>query len=125
MASSTKTKTSHNNSQNRKYKKDKIDNTIKTKLTRQKYVIYATEIGRQITKIIEFHPIYIGIDWKKREKKMSGRGGHGGGIGIFVSVRRRGGYKTFNSSNNRNKRQDLKFIRMGMDRINIRRGLLK
>ena len=44
---------------------------------------------------------------------FSGRGGLGGGRGRFVSGRGRGGRRNFNRSNNRNKKQELKFYPHG------------
>ena len=45
---------------------------------------------------------------KIKKQKILGRGGRGGGRGRFVGSRVRGGYRNFNSNNNRSKRQGLK-----------------
>ena len=50
---------------------------------------------------------------KNRKRKFSGRGGHGGGRGRIGSGRVRGGWRNFNSSNNLNKRQELKMYPCG------------
>ena len=63
---------------------------------------------------IEFLSINIVIDWGKREKqKKSGRGVCGGIGGIFGNGRRRSDQRNFNSRNNQNKRQELKFYPHG------------
>ena len=47
------------------------------------------------------------------KRNNSGGGGCGGGIGRFGSGRGRGGWRKFNRSDNRNKRQELKFYPHG------------
>ena len=59
------------------------------------------------------------------KKKMSRKGGRGGEIGRIGSGRGSGGRRNFKSSNNKNKKKGLKFIRIKLDHINRRQRLLK
>ena len=94
----------------------------------QNYKKYGINAKKKTKRINKSNRVFLKKDQNrsgKRDKsKMSGRGESGGVIVIIGKGRGCDGRRNFNNSNNRNKNQELKFIRMELEQIDRRRRLL-